>query len=121
MNDQFRKDLALIRKDNQQSKAFDSKINTVVIAGPGSGKTQVIALKAMTLIKTSIEKPAGLALISYSRETVQELRKRLKAYGYVANSRDFIGTVHGFSLLHVIIIWAFVSKVQYSLSDQIAT
>jgi len=102
MNDEFRKDYALISKDDQQLKAYKSKVNTVVIAGPGSGKTRVLALKAISLLETVIEKPSGLALISYSRETVRELKKRLRSYGYTANNRDFIGTVHSFSLVHVI-------------------
>lgn len=102
MNDQFRKDLELIKTDPEQFEAFRAKNNTVVIAGPGSGKTRVLTLKAVALAQMEIEKPAGLALISYSRETVREIKKRLKLYGYQSNGRDFIGTVHSFSLVHVI-------------------
>jgi len=102
MNDLFYSDLELIMKDEKQYEAFQSMDNTVVIAGPGSGKTRVLALKALTLVKTQIKKPCGLACISYSRESVRELKKRLKSYGYIPNNRDFIGTVHSFSLLHVI-------------------
>lgn len=102
MNDEFYKDLALIKKDDKQWAAYRSMINTAVIAGPGSGKTRVLALKAVSLDKTEIHKPSGLACISYSRETVRELKKRLKQYGYIPGNRDFIGTVHSFSLLHII-------------------
>jgi DNA helicase-2/ATP-dependent DNA helicase PcrA len=102
MNDEFYKDLALIKKDDNQWAAYQSMINTAVIAGPGSGKTRVLALKAVSLAKTEIHKPSGLACISYSRETVRELKKRLKQYGYIPENRDFIGTVHSFSLLHII-------------------
>jgi len=102
MNDQFFKDLELIKKDDQQWLAYQSMSNTVVTAGPGSGKTRVLALKAVALSEMHIKKPAGLALISYSRETVRELKKRLKLYGFKPGSRDFVGTVHSFSLLHVI-------------------
>jgi len=102
MNDEFYKDLALIRKDKKQWEAYRSMNNTVVIAGPGSGKTRILALKAVSLAKTEIHKPYGLACISYSRETVRELKKRLKQYGYIPSNGDFIGTVHSFSLLHII-------------------
>lgn len=102
MNEQFRVDLELIKKDDEQFEAFRSKGNTVVTAGPGSGKTRVLTLKAAALTQTEIEKPSGLALISYSRETVREIKRRLKLYGYQSNGRDFIGTVHSFSLVHVI-------------------
>lgn len=102
MNNNFYSDLGLIKKDAKQFEAYNSMANTVVIAGPGSGKTRILSLKAMTLSKMHIHEPSGLACISFSRESVRELESRLKDYGYVPNKRDFIGTVHGFSLVHVI-------------------
>lgn len=102
MNSNFYADLDLIKKDEMQFEAYKSMTNTVVIAGPGSGKTRILSLKAMALSKMYIHAPAGLACISFSREAVRELESRLKNYGYVANKRDFIGTVHGFSLVHVL-------------------
>lgn len=102
MNSQFFSDLELIKKDQRQFDAYLSMDNTAVIAGPGSGKTRVLALKALTLAKSHIYKPCGIACISFSRESVRELKKRLRLYGYIPNNRDFIGTVHSFSLLHVI-------------------
>jgi DNA helicase-2/ATP-dependent DNA helicase PcrA len=102
MNDLFFADLELIKNDEQQYKAYNSLTNTAVIAGPGSGKTRVLALKAVTLAKSQIHKPCGLACISFSRESVRELKKRLRSYGYIPGKRDFLGTVHSFSLLHVI-------------------
>lgn len=102
MNSLFFQDLELIKKDDKQYEAYQSMENSVIIAGPGSGKTRVLTLKAVTLVKSHIHKPCGLACISFSRESVRELRKRLKSYGYIPSSKDFIGTVHSFSLLHVI-------------------
>lgn len=102
MNDLFFSDLSLIKKDKKQFEAFNSMGNTALIAGPGSGKTRVLSLKAVALAKNSIHKPCGLACISYSRESVRELKKRLRSYGYQISNRDFIGTVHSFSLLHII-------------------
>ncbi|WP_447636920.1 UvrD-helicase domain-containing protein [Flavobacterium microcysteis] len=102
MNNLFFQDLELIKKDDKQYEAYQSMENSVIIAGPGSGKTRILTLKAVTLAKSHIHKPCGLACISYSRETVRELKKRLKSYGYTASNKDFIGTVHSFSLLHVI-------------------
>jgi DNA helicase-2/ATP-dependent DNA helicase PcrA len=102
MNDLFYKDLFLIQNDKRQFEAYNSMSNTVLIAGPGSGKTRVLSLKAVSLSKTQINKPEGLACISFSRESVRELKARLKKYGYTSGNKDFIGTVHSFSLLHVI-------------------
>lgn len=102
MNSQFFQDLELIKKDAKQYEAYQSMESSVIVAGPGSGKTRVLTLKAVTLAKSHINKPSGLACISYSRESVRELKKRLRAYGYIPTNKDFIGTVHSFSLLHVI-------------------
>jgi len=102
MNSLFFKDLELIKNDSKQYEAYQSMENSVIIAGPGSGKTRVLTLKAVTLAKSHIHKPCGLACISFSRESVRELKKRLKIYGYIPSSKDFIGTVHSFSLLYVI-------------------
>ena len=102
MNDLFFADLELIKNDEQQYKAYKSMTNTAVIAGPGSGKTRVLALKAVALAKSQIQVPCGLACISFSRESVRELKKRLRSYGYIPGNRDFVGTVHSFSLLQVI-------------------
>lgn len=102
MNKQFYIDLALIRKDQYQSEAYDAKSNTVVIAGPGSGKTRVLTLKAIKILQSELSDTSGLACLSYSRETVRELKKRLALYGYQASSRDYVGTVHGFCLAEII-------------------
>ena len=102
MNKKFFEDLSLINNDPNQKKAFDSKGNTVVIAGPGSGKTRVLILKAIKLCKTDIVSPSGLACISYSRETVRELKKRLSEYNYTPKKSDFIGTMHGFSIINIL-------------------
>lgn len=129
MNEHFFKDLELIQKDKQQFSAYKAEENTVVIAGPGSGKTKILTLKAVSLLKSSIKEPCGLACISFSRETVRELKKRLKQYGYIPNKKDFLGTVHSFSLLHVIQPYAHlypqynvsypIKILPYDISDQI--
>ncbi|PKD17679.1 hypothetical protein APR41_05575 [Salegentibacter salinarum] len=102
MNDKFYIDLKLIQSDKSQWNAYNSKGDTVVIAGPGSGKTRILTLKAIKLLKSNIHYPSGLACISYSRETVRELKKRLKEYGYRPNGNDFIGTMHGFCLINIL-------------------
>jgi len=102
MNKHFFLDLELIKKDARQWAAFQSSDSTVMIAGPGSGKTRVLSLKAVSLKASAIHAPSGLACISYSRETVRELKKRLRQYGFKENNYDFIGTIHSFSLLHIL-------------------
>lgn len=102
MNEQFYKDIELIRSDQYQWDAYTSKGNTVVIAGPGSGKTRVLILKAIKILHTVLGPTSGLACLSYSRETVRELKNRLELYDYRSSPKDYVGTVHGFCLAQII-------------------
>lgn len=114
MNKSFFKDLELIFNDDKQKEAYLSNKNSVIVAGPGSGKTRILSLKAVYLSTEKIFKPCGLACISFSRESVRELKKRLAIYGFTPNKNDFIGTVHSFSLLHVIQPYGHLYK-QYNI------
>ena len=55
MNAYFEKKLQEISSDSAQLSAYKATGNTVVIAGPGSGKTTVLTLKVMQLLKDSIQ------------------------------------------------------------------
>ena len=56
--------LSRIENDEYQKAAFESQNNTVVLAGPGSGKTTVLTLKAMHLLEEGISEPRGLACLT---------------------------------------------------------
>lgn len=98
----YEKKLNEIQSDEYQKKAYDSMENTVVLAGPGSGKTSVLTLKLINLLDGYIKKPRGLACITYSRETVREFKGRLEKYGFEESKNVFIGTVHAFCLSNII-------------------
>ena len=66
----------------------------LVLAGPGSGKTTVLTLKAMHLLNSVIAEPRGLACLTYSREAAREFTERLKELGLVRGNNIFLGTVH---------------------------
>jgi DNA helicase-2/ATP-dependent DNA helicase PcrA len=68
--------------DPLQKKAYDSPDSTVVIAGPGSGKTTILTLKIMKLLNSQIKEPHGLACLTFSREAAREFEDRLKQLGY---------------------------------------
>ena len=57
---------AYARLDDGQREAVDSEVSTVVIAGPGSGKTETLAIKAAILLQ-EIPAPRGVACITYTR------------------------------------------------------
>lgn len=87
----------LISDNPRQKQAVDSPENTVVIAGPGSGKTLLAAVKAGKLLSEG----NGVACISYSNATANKLRLELQNAN-VCDSQLFIGTLHQFCLRYVV-------------------
>ncbi|MFC0215045.1 ATP-dependent helicase [Paenibacillus chartarius] len=102
METMYEKKLKQIKQDEQQYDAFRSLENTVVLAGPGSGKTTVLTLKIMMLLSEVIKPPRGLACLTYSNEAAKEFKKRLKILGYKERGNVFLGTVHSFCIAEVI-------------------
>lgn len=102
VNAYFEKKLQEIREDDMQLAAYKAVNNTVVIAGPGSGKTTVLTLKVMQLLAEVIYPPRGLACLTYSTEAVREFKSRLVKLGLEKRKDVFLGTVHSFCLSEII-------------------
>jgi DNA helicase-2/ATP-dependent DNA helicase PcrA len=74
----------------------------LVIAGPGSGKTLVLVLRALNLLLEGHARPEEILLCTFTDKVAFELRDRLtnaaKQVGYTDDlSRLTIGTIHGIS------------------------
>lgn len=106
MTEYFIKKLDEIRKDPEQLRAYNSRGNTVVIAGPGSGKTTVLTLKVMQLLDKEIFPPRGLACLTYSTEAAREFKERLLKLGLKKRKNVFLGTVHSFCLAEILTYFA---------------
>lgn len=102
LNDYYEKKLREIESDSMQWSAYNASDNTVVVAGPGSGKTTVLTLKVMELLENTIKEPRGLACLTYSTEAAREFKERLKKLGLVKRKNVYLGTVHGFCLSEII-------------------
>lgn len=102
VNAYFEKKLQEISKDDMQFAAYKAVNNTVVIAGPGSGKTTVLTLKVMQLLTEMIYPPRGLACLTYSTEAAREFKSRLVKLGLEKRKNVFLGTVHSFCLAEII-------------------
>src|SRR6266567_4428420 len=86
------------RLNPEQKEAVRSSSNTVVLAGPGSGKTETLVIKIAHLLSSEIRAPRGLACLTYNNDTVKEFRNRLAGFGIHPERRVFLGTVHSFCL-----------------------
>jgi DNA helicase-2/ATP-dependent DNA helicase PcrA len=92
---------AYARLDDGQREAVDSEVSTVVIAGPGSGKTETLAVKAAILLQ-EIPAPRGVACITYTRAAAQEIRARVVELGVRPERRLVSSTLHAFCLRQIL-------------------
>ncbi|GAA0063619.1 ATP-dependent helicase [Clostridium sp. CTA-1] len=102
MRETFYKKLEQIKQDPLQLEAYKANDSTVVLAGPGSGKTTILTLKVMRLLSEKIQEPRGIACVTYSREAAREFKERLSKLGIPNRKNIFLGTVHSFCLKEVI-------------------
>ncbi|MFB3887107.1 MAG: ATP-dependent DNA helicase [Thermodesulfobacteriota bacterium] len=72
----------------------------LIIAGPGSGKTLVLIVRALNLLLQGLAEPREILLCTFTEKAAFELRDRLslsaKKLGYKGNlSELLVGTIHG--------------------------
>lgn len=103
-------DRLVARLNPEQRKAVEATESTVVLAGPGSGKTDTIVLKVAMLMQRVVKPPRGVACITYGNEAVREFSSRLRALGVRPERRLFLGTVHGFCLNRVLRPYAALAR-----------
>lgn len=109
--------LQQVLSDPFQRKAYETEDSTVVIAGPGSGKTTILTLKILKLLSENIKEPQGLACITFSREAAREFEDRLISLGYRKRTNVFLGTVHSFCMSEI--LGKFASLYNYGLPKEL--
>jgi DNA helicase-2/ATP-dependent DNA helicase PcrA len=70
--------------------------NMLILAGPGSGKTEVIVRRIVHLVTVLGINPQLIVAITFTNEAANELRQRL--YKYDIGDFGYIGTLHGYCL-----------------------
>ena len=83
--------------NSAQKKAVDTIEGPVmVVAGPGTGKTQTLAMRVANILAKTQMRPSNILCLTYSTSGAKAMRERLRAiigpdaYGIT------IETVHGF-------------------------
>ncbi|MFM0298246.1 MULTISPECIES: UvrD-helicase domain-containing protein [Paraburkholderia] len=82
----------------EQARAATSKEKaSLVVAGPGTGKTATLLMRVQHLISKGV-KPGEILLLTFSNRAARELVDRLQALG-VQDAHDiWVGTFHAFGL-----------------------
>jgi DNA helicase-2/ATP-dependent DNA helicase PcrA len=110
-----------LRPNPGQWKAYESKGNCVILAGPGSGKTKVLTVKMARLLAEDVSAPRGIACLTFNTECVRELERRLDRLGVRQGPNVFIGTVHSFCLKHVLLPFGGLANMQLPSPFRVAT
>src|ERR1017187_1101390 len=65
--------------EDPAERAVKKLANTLVVAGPGAGKTELLAQRACYLLKTALcPYPRRILAISFKRDAAKNLRERVK-------------------------------------------
>lgn len=79
---QLERDIRAVRNPDQD-RAIRAPLNQslFIVAGPGSGKTTVIALRVLKLIFVDDVDPANILVTTFTRKAASELRSRILGWG----------------------------------------
>src|SRR5450830_1086239 len=69
----------------------------MVVAGPGTGKTQILALRIGNILKKTDTSPDGILCLTFTNSGVSAMRKRLEDYIGQDSKNITISTFHSFA------------------------
>ena len=74
-----------------------------VRAGPGGGKTYLIAQRAAHLLKSNLRRNSQIGCITYTNSGIEELEIELIPKHFTSKPRElFLGTIHSFLIDHIL-------------------
>ncbi len=84
--------------NKEQKRAVDTIDGPVmVIAGPGTGKTQVLTLRIANVLQKTDVGASGVLCLTFTRSGVTAMRKRLIEYIGTDANKVIVSTFHGFA------------------------
>jgi superfamily I DNA/RNA helicase/Zn-dependent peptidase ImmA (M78 family) len=88
----------LIWTKEQRKPACSTARHSLVVAGPGTGKTATLLFRIKHLIEDLGVTPASILALTFSNRAARELQGRLKEQGIGAADEIWVGTFHSFGL-----------------------
>ncbi len=88
---------------NQLNKAQKEAVDAIdgpvmVVAGPGTGKTQILALRIANILTKTDTKADGILCLTFTNAGVKAMRQRLRAYIGAEASKVKVATFHSFGM-----------------------
>lgn len=89
---------AIGKLNKAQRQAVDTIDGPVmVIAGPGTGKTEVLALRIAHILEATDTPPSGILCLTFTRSGVRAMKKRLERYMGARAYEVRVSTFHSFA------------------------
>src|SRR3989338_11701286 len=91
------------REYKKLNKAQKEAVDTIdgpvmVVAGPGTGKTQILALRIGNILLKTDTKADGILCLTFTKASVGAMKERLRKYIGSTGLKVNIFTFHGFGL-----------------------
>ncbi len=85
--------------NNAQKDAVDTIDGPVmVVAGPGTGKTQILALRIANILRKTDIKPDGILCLTFTNSAVEQMTERLIRYIGETGEKINVFTFHSFGM-----------------------
>jgi DNA helicase-2/ATP-dependent DNA helicase PcrA len=85
--------------NSAQKQAVDTIEGPVmVVAGPGTGKTQILALRIGNILSKTDIKPDGILCLTFTNSAVEAMQKRLEKYIGETGAKVNVFTFHSFGM-----------------------
>lgn len=111
MKDAFEQ--AYTKLNPAQKKAVDTIDGPVmVVAGPGTGKTQILALRIANILKITDTEANGILCLTFTNSGVEAMRRRLRSYIGGDSGKIEINTYHSFGIKIIEEFFAVLSFLQ---------
>jgi DNA helicase-2/ATP-dependent DNA helicase PcrA len=93
----FEKEYKKLNKAQKEAvDAIDGPV--MVVAGPGTGKTQILALRIGNILKKTDTLPDGILCLTFTNSAVSAMKERLRNYIGSTASKVNVSTFHSFGM-----------------------
>ncbi len=86
---------ALNAQQRQAVETIDGPV--LVIAGPGTGKTQLLSMRVANILKSTDTKPANILCLTYTNKAAVNMKERIITLAGQAGAKVVASTFHSFA------------------------